>query len=223
MYGLYIVCTFPSTPSCSHSFTTSKTPSPYAFYPSSITPETIVLRAMTQTTGQAGSSARRRSGSLDAYPASPSTLHAMETAELDMDMLSDSVTGADMLAAMEQDKPEMPTPKVKARRKTVSHSPDIVESLITPNCLRATLKTTPKADKVMQEASKRRAAQSPDEPFLLAPGGDSSSPGTISDFQDNSTMAPSSPLQNKSRNIYHEPDLAMDFNFPSVDLLSVMI
>ncbi|KZP04816.1 hypothetical protein FIBSPDRAFT_967814 [Athelia psychrophila] len=33
-------------------------------------------------------------------------------------------------------------------------------------------------------------------------------------------MAPSSPLQNKSRDIYREPDLAMDFNFPSVDLLS---
>lgn len=129
------------------------------------------------------------SGSFD-DPPSPSTLAAMRDAKLDSEVLTSIV-----------DPEEAPPPGISmaAWRKTKSHSPED-DDLITSTRLRSSIKTTPRASKVMKDAQERRAQQPPKldgdvpNPF--------SSPGTTTTgFGLESSVAPSSPLVQQNTNL----------------------
>ncbi|KAF7969776.1 hypothetical protein HWV62_25999 [Athelia sp. TMB] len=104
------------------------------------------------------------SGSLDDYPPpSPSTLAAMQTAQLD----PPSDSGSDMLHNMDYDEAR-PDPLISpTKRARKSHSPEDTAALMSTR-LRPSIKTTPHAPKAMKMAHERRALQQVAPPAILA-------------------------------------------------------
>ncbi|KAF7965906.1 hypothetical protein HWV62_40968, partial [Athelia sp. TMB] len=124
------------------------------------------------------------SGSLDDYPPpSPSTLAAMQTAQLD----PPSDSGSDMLHNMDYDEAR-PDPLISpTKRARKSHSPEDTAALMSTR-LRPSIKTTPHAPKAMKMAHERRALQQVAPPAILA-----SSPTPVHNEVNDTTSDISSP------------------------------